>query len=319
MIMHEKLRVIFFGTPDFAVPSLYAIHESGYTLAAVITQPDRPKGRGQKVKNTPVKEAALNIGIPVYQPVTIKEDSFIDLLAELLPDLIVVVAFGQILPKRVLGLPRFGCINVHASLLPSYRGAAPIHWAVINGESQTGITTMLMDTGLDTGDMLLSERVAIPPEITTGELHDALAQTGAKLLIKTIELWRNGQLQPVSQKGLASSYAPLLKREHELINWEKPAESIYNQIRGLQPWPGAFTFFQGNQLKITEAKLYCEEAVTAKPGTVLELLKGRGFVIQTGQGSIAVNFVQPHGKKIMPADSFVNGYHLEVGYVFGAS
>ena len=317
--MHEKIRIAFFGTPDFAVPSLHALHKSGYTLVAVVTQPDRAKGRGQKISSTPVKEAAQKIGISIYQPNRIKEKGFIDMLAGLSPDLIVVVAFGQILPKQILDMPRLGCINVHASLLPSYRGAAPIHWAVLNGEKETGITTMLMDSGLDTGDMLIRETVAIPLEITTGELHDLLAQTGAQLLIKTIELWRCGQIKPESQTGLLASYAPLLKREHELINWEKPALSIYNQIRGLQPWPGAFTFFHGNPLKITKANLYSPEGVTAEPGTVLELKKGQGFVVQTGQGSIIVNSVQPNGKRIMSADSFVHGYHLEVGYVLGGA
>ncbi len=317
--MHDKMRIAFFGTPDFAVPALYALHQSGYELAAVITQPDRPKGRGQKVSSPPVKEAALNLGLSVYQPVRIKEDSFIEMLTTISPDLIVVVAFGQILPKRILELPLLGCINVHASLLPAYRGAAPIHWAILNGEKETGITTMLMDSGLDTGDMLLRERVVILPEMTTGELHDLLAETGAKLLQKTIELWRQGQIRPESQERRVASYAPLLNREHELIHWGNTAEQINNQIRGLQPWPGAFTYYQGYPLKITKAGLYSPEGGRTAPGTVLEILKGQGFVVQTGQGSIIINCVQPNGKKIMPADSYVNGYHLEVGYVFGAS
>ncbi|MFZ5753759.1 MAG: methionyl-tRNA formyltransferase [Bacillota bacterium] len=313
------MRIVFMGTPEFAVPSLKALYEAGHEIIAVITQPDRPRGRGQKLSLPPVKEAALALGLNIYQPHKIREQGFVEILEDLSPDLIVVVAFGQILPPNILSMPPYGCINVHASLLPAYRGPAPIHWAIMNGEKVTGITTMLMDTGLDTGDMLLKEEVPISPDMTTGELHDLLAQVGAGLLVKTIELWQDKKISPISQNGLAFSYAPLLKREHELIQWEKTAETIFNQIRGLEPWPGAYTMHKGSILKIRGAQIYHQTEQKAQPGTVLKIVKDRGFVVQTGEGSILVTKVQPFGKQTMAATSFCNGYHLEVGYVFGTS
>lgn len=313
------MRIVFMGTPEFAVPSLKALYEAGHEIIAVITQPDRPRGRGQKLSYSPVKEAALALGLNIYQPQKIREQGFVEILKDLSPDLIVVVAFGQILTPNILSMPPYGCINVHASLLPAYRGPAPIHWAIMNGEKVTGITTMLMDTGLDTGDMLLKEEVSIPSDMTTGELHDLLAQVGAGLLVKTIELWRDKKISPVSQRGLAFSYAPLLTKEHELIHWEKSAETIVNQIRGLEPWPGAYTMYKGSILKIRGAQIYHQTEQKAQPGTVLKIVKDQGLVVQTGEGSILVTKVQPFGKQTMAAASFCNGYHLEVGYVFGTS
>lgn len=310
------MRIVFMGTPEFAVPSLNALYDSGHEIIAVITQPDRPRGRGQKLGFSPVKEAALALGLNIYQPHKVREQGFVEMLKDLSPELIVVVAFGQILPEDILKIPPYGCINVHASLLPAYRGPAPIHWAIMNGEKVTGITTMLMDTGLDTGDMLLKEEVAISPDMTTGELHDLLAQVGARLLVKTVELWEKKEITPVSQKGMAFSYAPLLKKEHELIHWGKSAETVVNQIRGLEPWPGAYTMYNKGVLKIRGAKIYQQTEQKAQPGTVLHIVKDQGFVVQAGMGSVLVTKVQPFGKQTMGAASFCHGYHLEVGYVF---
>ena len=314
--MNENTKIVFMGTPEFAVPSLQALYAAGYSLAGVVTQPDRPQGRGQKLAASPVKEAALRLGLEVMQPDSIKDEEFIEKLETLQPHLLVVVAYGRILPARLLELPRLGCINVHASLLPLYRGADPIRWAIFNGESETGVTTMLMNSGLDSGDILLKEKVDIPEEMTYGELHDVLALKGAELLLETVKRWIRREIKPVSQEGLPASYAPLLKREHELIHWDDPVRKIYNQIRGLEPRPGAYTCCDGATLKIRAAKIYRTTGREEKPGTVLSHLKGEGIVIQTGQGSLLVTAVQPFGKNMMPADSFVNGYRIKAGYKF---
>lgn len=310
-----ELKIVFMGTPDFAVPSLTALVNSGCKVAGVFTQPDRPRGRGQKVTFSPVKEAALKLGLKVFQPDKIREEANMALLEELAPDLIVVVAYGQILPGKILKLPPLGCINVHASLLPKYRGAAPIHWCIIKGEKETGITTMLMDEGLDTGDMLLSEKLGIDPGMTCGQLQEILAHKGAQLLIETIELYCEGKIKPVTQKGLDSCYAPLLNKKDEVVDWTDSSENIHNLIRGLNPWPGAFTIYKSNPLKLRGSQVYDQEG-TGKPGTVSGIIKGQGFLVQTGKGRILITAVQPMGKKIMSADSFINGYQLEEGYVF---
>ena len=245
-----KPRVVYMGTPDFAVPCLDRLVKENYEILAVITQPDRPKGRGQKVAVSPVKEYALSRGLPVLQPEKIKEADFIDQLAALRPDIIVVVAFGQILPKALLDLPPLGCINVHASLLPKYRGAAPIHWAVINGEKITGVTTMVMDVGLDTGDMILAAQSPILPDDTTGSLHDRLKLLAADTLADTLQLACRGSILRTRQDNAAATYAPLITRQIERIDWHKPAWSIHNLVRGLNPWPGAYCLYQGKILKI---------------------------------------------------------------------
>ncbi|MDD2401242.1 MAG: methionyl-tRNA formyltransferase [Clostridia bacterium] len=311
------MRIIFMGTPEFAVPVMEGLYNTGYDIEFVVTQPDRPKGRGGKLSWSPVKERAIELGLKVMQPLRVKDDDFINLLEEIKPDFIVVAAFGQILPERLLRIPHYGCINVHASLLPYYRGAAPIQRAVMNGEKKTGVTIMLMDKGLDTGDMLAKEEVEIALNDTFGLLHDSLAQVGVESLLKTLPLWIEGKVEPVSQVGMKSSYAYPLKREDELICWDSTARNICNQIRALNPWPGAFTLFQGNNFKIMEAETY-DMKQTNMPGAVLALIKGKGFVVQTGEGSILVKMVKPMGKNIMSAQSFINGYHVEVGYVFGA-
>jgi len=311
-----KLRIVFMGTPEFAVPSLQALFEEGYDIAAVITQPDRPKGRGQKLAYSPVKEKALELGLEVLQPAKVKAPEFLATLKELRPDLIIVVAFGQILPKELLELPPLGCINVHGSLLPSYRGAAPLQRAILNGETKTGITTMLMDVGLDTGDMLLMEELNITPEMTFGQLHDHLAEAGARVLVDTVRLHSQNKLVRKPQNSQLATYAAMLKREDELIQWSDHAEKIHNQVRGLDPWPGAYTYFAKQPLKIRGSKVYSQAGTAAEPGTVTQMIKGQGFVVQCGQGSLLVTAVQPLGKKIMSADSFANGYRLAVGTVF---
>lgn len=313
------LRIVFMGTPDFAVASLQALYDAGYSIVAVVTQPDKPKGRGRKLSLSPVKEKALELELAVLQPEKIKNAEFTAQMEALKPDLIVVVAYGKILPKSILNMPPLGCVNVHASLLPKYRGAAPIQWAIMNGEKETGITTMLMDEGLDTGDMLLKERIEIDENMDFGTLHDALAQIGADLLSKTIDGLEKGSLKGQAQEGLEFSYAPLLERKHEWINWQDTAAAIANKIRGMHPWPGACTIYHNKPLKIRCAKVYDSKDNDAVPGTVISLQKGQGFVVQTGAGSLLVTQVQPFGKKNMSAVSFMNGYHLEVGYVFSTN
>lgn len=320
-------RIVFMGTPEFAVTTLEKLcASSDLNVVAVVTQPDRPKGRGRQLHFSAVKEKALALGLTVLQPERVKEEAFLQQLRELRPDLIIVAAFGQILPEQILQLPSYGCLNVHASLLPAYRGAAPIQRVLLAGEEKTGISIMLMDKGLDTGDVLAQEEVAVSREINYGQLHDLLAKIGAELLSRTIPAWLAGAIKPVPQQSITArepSYASPLRREDEIISWANPAEMIYNQIRGLAPWPGAYTVFQDKPLKLWDSGIYYQgasghanEALVKAPGTVLTLVKGQGFVVQTGAGSLLIKEVQPVGKKIISAQSFLNGYHLEVGYVF---
>lgn len=305
------------GTPDFAVNSLEKLVEKGHQVLAVITQPDRPKGRGKKLTPPPVKEKALDLGLKIMQPERIKDSYFIEKIKILQPDVIVVVAFGQILPESILSLPPLGCINVHASLLPKYRGAAPIHWAIINGETKTGITTMFMDKGLDTGDMLLKEEVEIGMDMTTGQLHDQLAKLGAELLVETLDKLEDKTIVPIPQEDAGSTYAPLLNKEHEKINWAKKAADIHNLVRGMNPWPGAYTLDNKKRLKIWSTKLECNIKRTEDlPGTVVEL-KEEGFLVQTGDIPILITMVQPAGKKKMAASDYVNGYGLTIGTQLG--
>ncbi len=311
-----KKRIIFMGTPEFAVPSLLALKKAGHDLLAVVTQPDRPKGRGKKLQASPVKETAVGLGLDIIQPQKVRDEKIVGMLREMEPDVIAVAAFGQILPESILAVPTLGCINVHASLLPQYRGAAPLHWAILNGEKQTGVTTMLMNSGLDTGDILLKREIAITPEMTYGRLHDIISLIGADQLIETIKLYGEGKIVPEKQKEEDASYAPRLLREHERIIWDKTAEEIHNQVRGLDPWPGAYAVCLDKPLKIRGSQVYQEKGSDEKAGTVLDIIKGKGFIVQTGMGSILITDVQPFGKKNMPATSFVNGYQLEKGYVF---
>ena len=305
----NNLKIVFMGTPDFAVPCLKTLNEN-YEVIAVITQPDRPKGRGQKLTPSPIKEYALEHNLTVLQPEKIKTSETEEQLKKLAPDLIVVVAFGQILSKAILDIPQLGCINVHASLLPKYRGAAPIHWSIINGETKTGITTMYMDVGLDTGDMILKEEVSISAKMNTGELHDTLMNIGAKTLLQTIKQIAEGSVVRNKQNDAEASYAPLLTKELERINWLLPAQEIYNLVRGLNPWPVAFSIFKGKKLKIWQTKVI-DNVTIGEIGTVLSLTEP-GFTVQTGKGILEILELQPESKRKMTAKDFVCGNQISI-------
>jgi len=303
------IRTVFMGTPEFAVPTLDVLLKAGLNLVGVYTQPDRPKGRGQTLSAPPVKEMALRHNIPVFQPQKLRAPEAVEELRALAPDLIVVVAFGQILPKSVLDIPRYGCINVHASLLPKYRGAAPINQAIIAGEAETGITTMLMDVGLDTGPMLLKRSLTIGPNETAGELHDRLCTVGGETMAATLQQLLHGELQPQEQDGSQSTYAGMLKKEDGRINWSQSALQIHNRIRGLAPWPGAYTFLHGEPLKLYLTRV---EDGEGEPGTILAPATD-AVRIACGSGVLAVRELQLPGKKRLAAGDFLRGCQLPVG------
>jgi methionyl-tRNA formyltransferase len=306
-------RIIFMGTPDFACPTLQKLIDRGEQLVAVITQPDRPKGRGQKLMAPPVKELAERSGIPVYQPPKVRDPAFVEIIRELKPDIIVVVAFGQILPKALLDIPPHGCINVHASLLPRYRGAAPLNWCIINGETETGVTTMLMDVGLDTGDMLLIQKTALDENEDIASLHDRMAAMGAELLAETVDRIALGDLTPETQDNAASCYAPMLKKDDGRINWDADARTIHNQVRGLAVWPGACTDIDGQVLKIFRTTV---GGGTGKPGEVLQAAKG-SFEVACQTGSLFLHELQLAGKKRLECINFLSGYPISVGTLLG--
>lgn len=310
------MRIVFMGTPDFSVGTLEAILAAGHQVAAVVTQPDKPKGRGKALQATPVKEAALAHGLTVYQPRKVREDSFLEELKKINPDVIVVVAFGQIIPRTILELPKFGCINVHASLLPKYRGAAPIQWAVIDGEEVSGVTIMRMDAGLDTGDMLSKVEVPLAEDETGGSLFDKLSEAGARQLVQTLDRLEDGTVQPEKQpEESPTGYARMITKADGLIDWTKDAKSIERLIRGLNPWPSAFTRLKGKNLKIWKAAVQEQDSGLA-PGTVVSA--GReGLSVQTGQGRLNILELQLEGKKRMEADAFLRGCTLETGAVLG--
>jgi methionyl-tRNA formyltransferase len=313
----EKLRVVFMGTPEFACPTLQKLMDRGEEVIAVVTQPDRPKGRGQKTVPTPVKELSEKNGITVLQPLKVRTPEFIEILKGMNPDLIVVVAFGQILPKALLDIPKFGCINVHASLLPRYRGAAPLNWCIINGETETGVTTMQMDEGLDTGAILLKKTTPIDPDEDTSSLHDRLSVLGAEVLSETLDMLVAGKLIPEKQDDSLSCYAPILKKEHGLIDWDCTAQAIRNMVRGMSPWPGAFTRLDGKLLKIYKVRTdntKCEDDST--PGTVLKADRD-GIEVACGEGSIIIDELQLEGRKRLPAGEFLAGCKIEPGTIFG--
>lgn len=322
------MRIIFMGTPDFAVPCLEALVKSGEEILGVITQPDRPKGRGKQLTPSPVKVKATEYGIPVYQPERIKTPEFVSLLKGIQTELIVVVAFGQLLSPEILNLPPYGCVNVHASLLPNYRGAAPIHRAVLNGEKTTGVTTMFMDKGLDTGDMILCQPIPITPEDTVGTIHDKLAEVGAQLLLKTIEGIKLGQAPRKPQDSSKATYAEMLRREHELIDWGRGAEQLWNQIRGMNPWPGAYTLWEDKVLKVWKAEVMTvgreaggvdvgEGEVVKDSGKVLKVIPGRGLVVQTGQGQLLLQEIQLQGSRRLRVEEFIRGHNISVGTRLG--
>jgi methionyl-tRNA formyltransferase len=307
-------RIVFFGTPSFAVPSLKALADGPDKVIAVITQPDKEKGRGRKILPSPVKEAALQQGFPLLQPEKVKEKTFQQELQELLPDLFVTVAYGQILPKSILDIPKCGAVNTHASLLPKYRGAAPIPWAILMGEKMTGVTTMTMDEGTDTGDILLQKVIPIGEDDTSETLHEKLASLGARLLLETIEKMKAGDLIPTPQDPSKTSYAPSLKKENGRIGWSRDAEQIDRQVRAFNPWPGAFTLWEERLLKICRGKVR-EGTSKGKPGVVV--WTGADFIeVDTGKGSFLITELQMEGKRRMEVRDFLSGHPIPVGTVF---
>ena len=322
------MRIVFMGTPDFSVPALKALVEAGHQVIAVVTQPDKPKGRGKEVQMTPVKIQAMEYGIPVYQPAKVREASFVEVLKGLEADVYVVIAFGQILPKAVLELPKYGCINIHASLLPKYRGAAPIQWCVIDGERETGITTMMMAEGLDTGDMLEKAVIPIEEKETGGSLHDKLSMAGGDLILSTLKKLEEGTLVRTPQTDEGTCYAKMLTKSLGDIDWNQGAVSIERLIRGLNPWPSAYTMWNGKTIKIWAADVIAgreaadflsESGVPAEtgtaPGTVVCSDK-RGLVVCTGGGLLSIRELQMEGKKRMDTPAFLRGYPIPAGDVF---
>ncbi len=309
------MKAIFMGTPEFAIPSFEALYESDFEIALVVTQPDRPKGRGKKLSSPPVKLVALEHDIEVFQPERIKDREAIEKIKQVKPDLIIVVAFGQILPKEILELPKYGCINVHASLLPKYRGAAPINFAIINGEKKTGVTTMYMEEGLDTGDMLLKNEVEITPEDTASTLHDKLAIAGKKTLSDTLKAIINTELVPEKQDDSISSYAPIMTKELGKINWDRSAEAISNLVRGTDPWPSAYTLYDNSVLKLF-APVVLDKQSKEKPGTIVAV-SSEGIDIASADYIVRIKEIQISGKKRMPVGEFLKGNVLEIGKVLG--
>lgn len=316
MKIDYPLKIIFFGSPQFAIPALKALIEGEDKIVGVVTQPDRPKGRGRVVSSTPVKVFAIENGLEVFQPLKAKDVSFIEKIAQIDPDLLVVVAYGQILPQSLLDIPGFGAINVHASLLPKYRGAAPIQWAIICGEHQTGITTIKMEAGLDTGDILMQSKVAIREDDTAKSLHDRLAEEGAKVLMETISRLKEGSLKPIPQNHSKSTYAPILKREHGIIDWSNEARIICNWIRGLDPWPGCFTTWGGKTIKVFGCTAIEDEG-THSPGEIVEITP-HGLKVATGKGYVLLRELQLEGSRRMAVSEFILGHDITVGEILGS-
>lgn len=304
------MRVVFMGTPDFAVPTLAALLESRHEVVGIVTQPDRPKGRSGKLQPSPVKEKALEADVPVLQPEKVKDPAFLPELEKLVPDVIVVVAFGQILPESVLNLPKYGCMNVHASLLPKLRGAAPIQWSVIDGDKESGVTIMQMDKGLDTGDILLVEKYTLDPKETGGSLFDKLSGLGGPLLLQALEQAEQGTLSPVPQEHEKHTYAKMLSKALGEIDFTKDAIVIERLIRGLNPWPSAYTHLDGKMLKLWDADVKAQEQTpAAKPGQIVEVGKDY-FTVQTGRDLLVIRSLQLEGKKRMDTEAFLRGYSL---------
>ena len=309
------MKIIFMGTPDFSVGTLEALVEAGHEVVLAVTQPDKPKGRGKEMQFTPVKECAMKYDIPVYQPVRVRNADCIEELRKYEADVMVVVAFGQILPKEILEMCKYGCINVHASLLPKYRGAAPIQWAIIDGEDVTGVTTMQMDEGLDTGDMLLKTEVSIEAKETGGSLFDKLMVEGAKLCVETLKGLEAGTITPIPQGDATTSYAKMLDKKLGDIDWTQSAVAIERLIRGLTPWPSAYTNWDGKVMKIWDAEAV-EGTSEAPCGTIVKVDK-TAFYVQTGEQLLKVNELQIPGKKRMDAGAFMRGYQISEGENLG--
>jgi len=323
------------GTPDFSVPTLESLIASRHEVIAVVTQPDKPKGRGKEIQMTPVKETALAHGIAVYQPRRAREEAFVEEMRALKPDLMVVIAFGQILSQELLDVPKYGCVNIHASLLPKYRGAAPIQWSVINGDAETGITTMMMDAGMDTGDMLEKLVVPLREKETGGSLFDRLSTLGGALILSTIDKLEAGTLERTPQNHEEATYVKKISKSFGEIDWSRDAAEIERLIRGLNPWPSAYTYYHGKMLKLWEADVCADEpggaadcggtapggvsaqdSGAALPGTVVSTAGGR-LLVQTGSGRLQINVLQLEGKKRMDTAAFLRGFQLEAGAVLG--
>ncbi|WP_173471969.1 methionyl-tRNA formyltransferase [Eubacterium ruminantium] len=307
---NKDIKVVYMGTPEFAVNALRRIHEEGYDIIGCFTQPDKQKGRSSKLIAPPVKVCAEEFGIPVFQPEKIREEEYVEELRSLNPDVIVVAAFGQILPESILNIPKYGCINIHASLLPKYRGAAPIEWAVIDGEKETGVTTMYMEKGLDTGDMIEKAVTEIGADETAEELRSRLADMGAELIISTLKNVISGNCSREKQDDSKSNYAVMLKKEMGKVDWNDPADKIERLIRGLQPWPVVYATLNDKNLKIYAASV--EGDRDGEPGEIVEVTK-KNFVVKCGSGSLRIKSVQPEGKKRMDSVAFLNGNKIEPG------
>jgi len=308
------MRVIFMGTPEFAVPSLGMLLSSPWDVVAVFTKPDRPRGRGQRMHPSPVKESALEMGIRVETPRRLRDPDTVAVLRDLAPDVIVVAAYAQKIPPEVLKLPPFGCVNIHPSLLPKYRGGAPMRWTLFNGEAQTGITTIVMGEGWDDGDMIIQEKTPVGENETYGELSERLAGMGAGVLEKTLRLMENGENPRTPQDDAGVTWAPNLKPEDEILDWSAEAENVHNRVRGLSPNPGASTGWRGKRIKILRTAV-SGDSVSGKPGEVVS--RGKGFFAATGRGAVEVLEIQPAGKRPMQGKDFLNGYQPRPGEQFG--
>ncbi len=309
------MKIVFMGTPDIAVGCLQTIIDEKHEILGVVTQPDKPVGRGKKLGMPPVKELALKYDLPVYQPVKARDEEFVNILKELNPDLIVVVAFGQILPKSILDIPKLGCINVHVSLLPKYRGAAPINWVIINGEKKTGVTTMYMDEGLDTGDMILTSEFDLDDEITAGELHDKMAVIGAQTLKETIDLIEKGEAPRIPQNHDEFTYAPIMNKSLGNINWNKPAKEIHNLVRGVNPWPSAYTTYNDATMKIWKTEVLNENS-DKEPGTILSVDK-EGIKVSTNDNVVLVKEIQMPGKRRVLVSEYIKGNSIDTNVLLG--
>lgn len=299
------MNIVFMGTPEFAVPPLEALHSKGYDISLVITQKDKRRGRGKKLLPTPVKEKALELGLEVYQPDSVNGEDTIDRLKEINPDVIVVVAFGQILKKDLLNIPKYGCLNIHASILPKYRGAAPINWAIINGEKETGITIMEMDEGLDTGDILKVERIPIEKDDDSISIHDKLSHLGAKLIIQVLEEMRMGKIEKTPQNHELSSYAPMLSKETGRIDWNNNGNNIINLIKGLKPWPSAYFIYNGDSIKIHKARM--EDRLNDEENGVVVKVSDEGIYVNCKDSTIVIEELQFPGKRKMKVSEYLRG------------
>ena len=311
------MNIIFMGTPEFALPTLKALHQSSHTVLSVITQPDKPKGRGQKLLVSPIKQFALDFNLPVLQPKTVNDPEFIHTLNQNQPDFIIVVAFGQILSETFLKIPKQFCINLHSSLLPKYRGAAPIHRSILNGDTRTGVTSMIMDKGMDTGDILLMQETPIHKSDNAQTLHDTLSEMGGNLVLETLVRLEKNTLLPTPQNNNLATYAPKLKKEEGLVRWEKNANTLFNQVRGLTPWPGSYTLLNKKRLRILKAQV-TEGTLDDQPGQIARVTD-IGIEVGTGQDRLILTELQPEGKKSMSAKSFLAGHKIERGTLFDSN